>query len=557
MRKIMLFLGLFVLMINYVFAIDYNLDTYINDLTANLNTSQTYRDPTLAEINTLNAGLLALDNGDANISLFNSLGFTVIQGRDMASNKQFIMLVNEYHTQRSWGIYIFENPQNIGTIIYVNHPRADIKVENIGLDLWRNIDNSALFISGIYRDVNYGGPTLADSAKDTSSVFHRIASYYSAKHTQAISIHGFADSLAPDVDMVISQSVGVVRDIHHTLYNNATDLNFRAKARWLGWTTLTGATNIQGMQYASDNSSFTHYEISNTVRTTASLRADLEASIINSYNPVPPADTTPPIINLVTSNATTSGTLKIGDHILFTIDMLVPEQELSISPTIYNGGALVWVTTNGGGTYTATYTVAEGQSDLTAPLQLTGITATDVAGNISNKMASYDIMKKIDAHKPVISAVSPESNTTINSQTVSYFLSESVSSAKIIFTNNSGSRSTSSTCTLRGSALSVGSHNNLSLTTGKNSCIKWKPITYGNNYTITFSATDASGNTASTVTKTNINYTSAINSGLIGLVTINVKPQPTNFNWILVSIIVILIIVILAGRFIFNKNGQK
>ncbi|MCX6715066.1 MAG: hypothetical protein NTX72_04590 [Candidatus Uhrbacteria bacterium] len=116
-------------------------------------------------------------------------------------------------------------------------------------------------------------------------------------------------------------------------------------------------------------------------------------------------DTTNPTINTLTSNATASGVLKIGDTIVFTATPLVTEAGASITGSTYNGEALTWGTIDGGVTYTATYTVIEGDTDQTSPLQLTGVVLTDEAGNTSDPKNGTDIVKTIDANKPTISAV--------------------------------------------------------------------------------------------------------------------------------------------------------
>lgn len=115
-----------------------------------------------------------------------------------------------------------------------------------------------------------------------------------------------------------------------------------------------------------------------------------------SYN----IDNTAPTILSVTSNATAVGTLKIGDQIIFTADIQTTEPGLTIAPTTYNGGTLTWSTSNGGDTYTATYTVANGQTDRLSALQLTGVTATDVGGNSSSAVDGSDVVKLIDANNP-------------------------------------------------------------------------------------------------------------------------------------------------------------
>jgi len=112
-------------------------------------------------------------------------------------------------------------------------------------------------------------------------------------------------------------------------------------------------------------------------------------------------DTTAPIINSVISDANSSGVLKIGNTITFTVDINVMDTNLTILPITYNGGDLNWSTSDSGDTYTAVYTIVAGQ-DTNTPIQLIGVTATDAVGNISIDVNSTDVNKTIDATRPTV-----------------------------------------------------------------------------------------------------------------------------------------------------------
>ena len=116
-------------------------------------------------------------------------------------------------------------------------------------------------------------------------------------------------------------------------------------------------------------------------------------------------DTKAPIISSVISNATTSGSLGVSQSITFTISLETPEAGLSISSATYNGQVLTWSTADSGATYTATYTVAEGDANQASPLQLTGVKATDLVGNESATVNGTDVIKTIDTAAPVITGV--------------------------------------------------------------------------------------------------------------------------------------------------------
>ncbi|GEM_PF-2836158 len=107
-----------------------------------------------------------------------------------------------------------------------------------------------------------------------------------------------------------------------------------------------------------------------------------------------------PQISSVTSDATGAGILKIGDQIVFTLTTAIAEIGLVVTPSTYNSKPLTWATTNGGGTYTATYTVQEGDADQVTPLQLGSVTIADVAGNTSNPYSYTSIGKSIYGTRP-------------------------------------------------------------------------------------------------------------------------------------------------------------
>ena len=124
-------------------------------------------------------------------------------------------------------------------------------------------------------------------------------------------------------------------------------------------------------------------------------------------------DANTPVINSVTSDATGAGWLKVGDTITFTADIDITETDLIITPVTYNGGDLVWATINDGDTYTATYTVEEGQSDQTFALQLTGVQAADLASNSSIIVDGSDVVKTIDANTPEVTLLSTFAGQTL------------------------------------------------------------------------------------------------------------------------------------------------
>ncbi len=117
------------------------------------------------------------------------------------------------------------------------------------------------------------------------------------------------------------------------------------------------------------------------------------------------------VISSVISDATLAGVLKIGDTITFTMTPSLLEPGSSVSG-LYNGQALSWSDDGLGASYSATYTVTEGDADQASPLQISGVTFTDAAGNVSAPADGTGVEKTIDANSPTLSLVSISSDNS-------------------------------------------------------------------------------------------------------------------------------------------------
>ncbi|MEI6296427.1 MAG: peptidoglycan-binding domain-containing protein [bacterium] len=111
-----------------------------------------------------------------------------------------------------------------------------------------------------------------------------------------------------------------------------------------------------------------------------------------------------PKIVSITSDANTTGKLLAGDKINFVLTLANPMSGAYISGS-YNGVPLTWTTGNGGSTYTATYTVQTGNTSTYVPLQISGVTVRDNAGNLSIPASGSDILKTINAQSFSISEI--------------------------------------------------------------------------------------------------------------------------------------------------------
>jgi len=117
-------------------------------------------------------------------------------------------------------------------------------------------------------------------------------------------------------------------------------------------------------------------------------------------------NSTVPEIFSLTSDATSSGILKMGETIRFRLMPKTPDPNLRIFGS-YNGVSLNWTTIDRGYNYTAIYTVASGHISRSAPLQITDVVIADAQGNISPAFSGNDIQKIIFALGPAIAQVTP------------------------------------------------------------------------------------------------------------------------------------------------------
>ncbi len=188
----------------------------------------------------------------------------------------------------------------------------------------------------------------------------------------------------------------------------------------------------------------------------------------------------PPTISSITSNATSSGTLKVGDTILFTLTPGSAESGATING-MYNSRSLSWITSNNGATYTATYTVSEGEADQTTPLQITNVTITDNTSNTSSQKNGSDILQTIDANSPTIISI-----TSIATSSGTLKVGDAIS-----FTLTPGSTESGATVN--------GAYNSESLV--------WSTANSGSTYTATYTVSEGNADHTTPLQITNVTIT--------------------------------------------------
>jgi hypothetical protein len=192
----------------------------------------------------------------------------------------------------------------------------------------------------------------------------------------------------------------------------------------------------------------------------------------------------------------------------------------STATVVLNTGASVTLDTITDNTkLTGTYTVgATGSGQNTNDLTVSSITSQSVCDsnsycNTSTTLPTTNIAAgsdlTVDTTAPIFSSVLPVASSSINSVTgssdISYTLSETIANGTIVITRTSGSTDGDSphTCTLTGTALSSGAHNNFNTTSCSGGAIT---LVDGTVYTLTFNGEDAPGNDAATITRTSVTF---------------------------------------------------
>ena len=171
----------------------------------------------------------------------------------------------------------------------------------------------------------------------------------------------------------------------------------------------------------------------------------------------------------ISSNANSSGILYSGNSIVFTLVPSIAEPNVRSVTGSYNGVPLSWYTTNNGATYTATYTVAAGQSNTTYPLQISGVSLVDQYGNTVGPFSGSDVQKTITA-SAVIGPVTIYQSTPVVTPTVNQSPSYGFVSTEPGVIHYGGDCSSQTTGAVAGlntvifNTLANGTHNNCTIT---------------------------------------------------------------------------------------------
>lgn len=207
-------------------------------------------------------------------------GFTAFHGQDIASDRNCALAVNEYGTERAWGLYLKNGTPKL--IIQAPHPIYDENSERIALEIWRRTPNSLLIVAGAHRQAGGPGGTgssqgLADPPWNVGSMFHKVTEHFMP--LPQLQVHGFNNSTAPNHDVVLSSGSAPARQPLIRLADAIEATGLRVARVWEGFDELTAIGNRQSILAKNAGTAFMHMETNRTLRMSQSMTQTLISAV--------------------------------------------------------------------------------------------------------------------------------------------------------------------------------------------------------------------------------------------------------------------------------------
>lgn len=245
----------------------------IIEMAAGLRPDGAYRAPSREERDLAERGAGALRDLPQARSVFEKLGFSLVESTDPATGRRFAL----FTSRDSWGAVLVDLSADSRVLVGVPHPGSDLRSEQLGVDVFRAVPGSILLVAGAHRRAGGGD---ADVAHNPKSLFHVVATRLARTGLPQVQVHGFADRNLPGADVVVSTGSADRGALPARIADRIGDAGF---ATCRAWTTrcgrLEGATNVQGQAAEELGVTFVHLEVSWSVRATADTRAALSAAV--------------------------------------------------------------------------------------------------------------------------------------------------------------------------------------------------------------------------------------------------------------------------------------
>jgi len=273
-------------------------------------------------------------------------------------------------------------------------------------------------------------------------------------------------------------------------------------------TTMTLTTS--GITDASATPTVTYTQAAGTTLDAASNE------VSNGGNAVATDSVAPTLsaVSIVSNNSLDTSLAKAGN----TLTVSFTSSETIATPTVtIDGNSADAVNNTSGNNWTATRVMQAGDTE--GAMGFT-IDFADSAANSGTQVTAVTDASSVtyDETAPTLTVTAPSASSSINdvstgSADVSWSTNQALSSGSITITRTGGTADSSSprTCTLTGSALNTGAHNNFDLDDTSNGCTADESdLVDGAIYTFAFNGIDAAGNSASTVSITAVTFQSDV-----------------------------------------------
>ncbi|MER7395060.1 hypothetical protein ABT381_06045 [Streptomyces sp. NPDC000151] len=213
-------------------------------------------------------GLLLDGRRDAARARLADAGYTVRTLTDRATGRQYAEVADRdrgSEAERGWGrVYVdLEAPARWS--VQVPHPVADQDTERLGVGVLLAARGGVLVLAGAHRDAGSGD--RADVAHHRDTVFDAVCAELVRRGLPGLQIHGFADSSAPEYDVIASTGRGTAaRADGRALADDLRSHGFEVCRAWARTCPLAGETNVQGRRAHAAGVPFLHIEYRHGVR---------------------------------------------------------------------------------------------------------------------------------------------------------------------------------------------------------------------------------------------------------------------------------------------------
>lgn len=252
-------------------AIDLSAD--IQQFAERMSAESGYSMPTPAERTAIGDGVRQVLDGkplDAKKALA-SVGYTVSKRADTATKRTFYEVADSTDRPRGWGRILIDTAASVQLGIEVPHPKADLRSEQLGVDLFRRVPGSVLVIAGAHRRA--APDKQADMAHTNESVFETVHELLVQRKVPVMQLHGFRNESAPDSDVVLSAGPNLGSPYVERIAQRFKEAGLSACLAWVtGCEGLEATTNVQAKWVAEHGGDFAHVEVSQDARSAAELR---------------------------------------------------------------------------------------------------------------------------------------------------------------------------------------------------------------------------------------------------------------------------------------------